>query len=337
MKILITGVAGFIGFHVARKLISKNFKIIGIDNLNNYYEVSLKKNRLKNILNNSNDKNFKFYSIDIRDQKSIKSIFSKEKPNVVIHLAAQPGVRYSLINPRLYLETNIMGFFNVIEESRKNNIKHFLYASSSSVYGANKKIPFAETDPANHPLQLYAATKRSDELIAHSYSFLYNLPTTGLRFFTVYGPWGRPDMSVFIFTKKILNKEIIKISDGEIHRDYTYISDISDCILSLINKIPKKKNYLYKDFLPNNSSIAPYSIFNIGNNKPVKLTKLIEIIEEALNIKSKKKFVKKDSMDMNYTFADINEIEKKFNFSNRITVEEGVKNFVNWYKDYYKK
>ena len=242
MKILITGVAGFIGFHVARKLISKNFKIIGIDNLNNYYEVSLKKNRLKNILNNSNDKNFKFYSIDIRDQKSIKSIFSKEKPNVVIHLAAQPGVRYSLINPRLYLETNIMGFFNVIEESRKNNIKHFLYASSSSVYGANKKIPFTETDPANHPLQLYAATKRSDELIAHSYSFLYNLPTTGLRFFTVYGPWGRPDMSVFIFTKKILNKEIIKISDGEIHRDYTYISDISDCILSLINKIPKKKN-----------------------------------------------------------------------------------------------
>ena len=171
MKILITGVAGFIGFHVARKLISKNFKIIGIDNLNNYYEVSLKKNRLKNILNNSNDKNFKFYSIDIRDQKSIKSIFSKEKPNVVIHLAAQPGVRYSLINPRLYLETNIMGFFNVIEESRKNNIKHFLYASSSSVYGANKKIPFTETDPANHPLQLYAATKRSDELIANSYSF----------------------------------------------------------------------------------------------------------------------------------------------------------------------
>lgn len=337
MKILITGVAGFIGFHVASKLISKNFKVIGIDNLNNYYEVSLKKSRLKNILNNSNRRKFKFYLKDIRDQKSIKNIFSKEKPEVVIHLAAQAGVRYSLINPRLYVETNIMGFFNILEESKKNNIKHFLYASSSSVYGANKKIPFSENDQANHPLQLYAGTKRSNELIAHSYSYLYNLPTTGLRFFTVYGPWGRPDMSVFIFTKKILNKEIIKISDGEIYRDYTYISDISDCIFSLINKAPKKKTSLYKDFLPNNSSIAPYSILNIGNNKPVKLTKLIEIIEEELNIKSKKKFFKKNPMDMNRTYADINEIKRKFNFSNRVPIEEGIKNFVIWFKNYYKK
>jgi UDP-glucuronate 4-epimerase len=336
MKVLITGVAGFVGFHVASKLISKNFKVVGIDNLNNYYEVSLKKSRLKNILNNSNSKNFKFYLKDIRDQKAIKNIFFKEKPEVVIHLAAQAGVRYSLINPRLYMETNIMGFFNIIEESKKNNIKHFLYASSSSVYGANKKIPFSETDQASHPLQLYAATKRSDELIAHTYSYLYNLPTTGLRFFTVYGPWGRPDMSVFIFTKKILNREIIKISDGEIYRDYTYISDICECIFSLINKAPKKTSYAYKDFLPNNSSIAPYSIFNIGNNKPVKLTKLIKIIEEELKIKSKKKFFKKNSMDMNYTYADIDEIKSKFKFSNRTTIEEGIKNFVNWFKDYYK-
>ena len=285
MSILITGAAGFIGFHLSEIFMKKNFKVIGIDNLNSYYDVNLKKNRLKILKKN---KNFKFYQLDISNEKKIDDLFKKHKFKYVINLAAQAGVRYSLINPQSYLKSNLIGFFNLINAAKNNNVKHFLYASTSSVYGLSDKKSFKEKDIADHPIQFYAATKRANEIIAHSYSHLYNLPTTGLRFFTVYGPWGRPDMALFKFTKNILEKKKIDVYNyGNHKRDFTYIDDIVNAIYLSASKLPKKSKAKND---PSVSTTAPYQILNIGGGKKVSLMRFIKEIEKNLNMKSKINF-----------------------------------------------
>tara|TARA_Y100000816_G_C26065218_1_gene559774 strand:+ start:432 stop:1451 length:1020 start_codon:yes stop_codon:yes gene_type:complete len=332
--ILITGVAGFIGFHLSRKLIDNNFKVIGIDNINNYYGKKIKFDRLK-ILSNFKKKNFVFFKKDLKDKNSLNKIFKSYKIQYVVNLAAQAGVRYSLKNPQAYIDSNIQGFFNILDLSRKYEVKHFIYASTSSVYGMNKKIPFAEKDHVNHPLQLYASTKRSNELIAHAYSNLYNLPTTGLRFFTVYGPWGRPDMALFIFVKKILeNKSINIFNYGNHVRDFTYIDDIVDGIKKIIFKIPKK-NSLNKVTFPNKST-SPFRILNIGNGKPIKLKDFINEIEKNLGKRAKKKYLPLQKGDVIGTHSNINEINKLTKYKPKYSYKLGIKKFINWYLDYYK-
>ena len=318
-KILITGVAGFIGFHVAKKLIKKKYKVIGIDNLNNYYDTKLKKDRLQSLV-----KNIKFHKIDITNSSSINSIFKKYKPHIVIHLAAQAGVRYSLINPKSYIKSNLVGFFNVIENSKNYKVKHFVYASSSSVYGLENKLPFVENFNLNKPASIYGATKLSNELIAHSYSHLFNLPTTGLRYFTVYGPWGRPDMALFKFTKRMINNNEITIyNKGKMSRDFTYIDDAVNYTIKLINMIPKKE--------------VPHEVFNLGNNKPINLIMFIKILEKCLNKKAKFKILNNQKTEIKNTSSSTKKLNKYINNSiNFTSIHTGVKNFVKWYKDYYK-
>ena len=333
MKILVTGCAGFIGFHLTKALIKKKNIVVGIDSLNNYYSKSLKISRLRILKKNKNK--FFFFKKNLTNINEIEKIFKKHKFEVIIHLAAQPGVRYSLINPRAYIDNNIVAFFNILHLSKNYRVKHFVYASSSSVYGANKKIPFSEKDSADHPMQFYAATKRSNELMAYSYSSLYKIPTTGIRFFTVYGPWGRPDMALFLFTKNILKKKPINLfNHGKHIRDFTYLDDAVGGIIKIINKIPKK--ILTSKEKNDENNYAPYRIVNIGSSKKIKLIDYIKAIELALKTKAIKNLLPKQKGDMNVTFSDTSLINKLTNYKSKIKINEGVKNFTKWFVKYYK-
>lgn len=334
MNILITGCAGFIGFHTSQKFLSEGFNVIGIDNLNSYYDIQLKKDRLKKI----QSENFEFYKFDLNQKPEIKDLFQKYNFDYVINLAAQAGVRYSITNPEEYMHSNILGFLNILELSREFKIKHLVYASSSSVYGMNKKIPFSVSDNVDHPISLYAASKKSNELMAHTYSHLFNIPSTGLRFFTVYGPWGRPDMALFIFTKSIIEGERIKLfNHGNMLRDFTYIDDIVDGIFKLTKKAPKPQDEWSSENSDPSTSSAPYRIFNIGNNRPVKLIDFIEIIENCIGKKAKIDLTEMQPGDVESTFANIDAIQNYVDFKPETNVEKGIENFVSWYKRYYKK
>jgi len=331
MKILVTGAAGFIGFFVSKKLIAMGHEVTGIDNLNDYYEVSLKKDRLKNI----DSPNFTFSNIDLADSFNLNSIFKAKNFDYVINLAAQAGVRYSLEKPGEYINSNIVGFTNILEACRHNSIKHLIYASSSSVYGLNSSIPFSVKDNVDHPVSLYAATKKANELLAHSYSHLYNLPTTGLRFFTVYGPWGRPDMAYFSFTKAIIEGKPIKVfNQGNMERDFTHIDDIVYGVISLLDLTAKPDKNWHKKPNPA-SSLAPYKIYNIGNNNPIKLGDFISILENKIGKKAEKIFLDMQPGDMKSTFANVDELEKLIDYRPSTTIEDGIGNFVDWYKNYY--
>jgi UDP-glucuronate 4-epimerase len=337
MKILVTGAAGFIGFHTINKLLSKkNYIIFGIDNLNNYYDVNLKKQRLQ-ILKSKYKKKFIFKKIDISNKKKLQELFKKNNFKKVINLAAQAGVRYVKKNPDAYFESNIRGFFNIIELCKKHKILHLVSASTSSVYGANKNLPFSESNIADHPTQFYAATKRSNEIIAHAYSHMFNLPITLLRFFTAYGPWGRPDMSLYLFVKKIIeNKKIDVFNYGNHSRDFTYIDDIVEGIILTLNKIPKSyKNWNSKKPNPSTST-APFKILNIGGGNTVSLMQFIKIIEKILKRKALIKFTKFQDGDIKDTKANINESIKYLKHKPKINVQEGVKRFINWYLKYKK-
>lgn len=333
MKILITGTAGFIGSHLSKKLIAQGHEVIGIDNINDYYDVTIKEDRLKSV----GTKNFKFYKINLEDYSAMDEIFSNEKPQVVINLAAQAGVRYSLENPRAYIDSNIVGFTNILECSRHHKIEHLIYASSSSVYGANTSKPFSTSDNIDHPLSLYAATKKSNELMAHTYSHLYKLPTTGLRFFTVYGPWGRPDMALFKFTKAIVNDEAIDVyNHGEMMRDFTYVDDIVEAISRLVKK-PAQPNPEWSGANPDpSSSYAPYKIYNIGNNSPVRLMEFVEAIENKLGKEAKKNYMDLQPGDVPETYANVDDLFRNIDFKPETTIQEGVNKFVDWYLEYYK-
>lgn len=334
-SILVTGAAGFIGMHLSVKLLEEGHVVIGYDNLNEYYDVQLKMDRLE-ILRQYDG--FTFVKADLVDREVIEKIFQDNKIDIIINLAAQAGVRYSIENPRAYIDSNIVGFLNILEAARHNDVKHVIYASSSSVYGANKKMPFSTEDPVDHPVSLYAATKKSNELMAHTYSHLYNIPTTGLRFFTVYGPMGRPDMAYFSFTNKILAGETIKIfNNGNMMRDFTYIDDIVNGIVQLLDKAPTtNQNYDSKQITPKDS-YAPYKVYNIGNNKPVKLLDFVKTLEKNLGVEAKKEFLPMQPGDVQATYADISDLNAATGFEPTTTIEQGLSKFVNWYKDYYKK
>jgi UDP-glucuronate 4-epimerase len=332
-KILVTGAAGFIGFHLCRRLISLDNEIIGIDNLNNYYDPNLKTARLKQI---EESKNFKFIKVNIAERESVAKIFSEETFDTVVHLAAQPGVRYSLVNPYAYIESNIVGFLNVLEGCRHNKVKHLVYASSSSIYGTNTKMPFSVYHNVDHPVSLYAATKKSNELMAHTYSSLYGLPTTGLRFFTAYGPWGRPDMAYFSFTKAILEgKPIDVFNSGRMKRDFTYIDDIIEGVVRVMDRIPQPNPNWDRGNPDPGTSYAPYKIYNMGNNDPVELMRFIEILEQCLGKKTKMNMLPMQAGDVPATFADIDDLFKDVGFKPHTPLEEGLKKFVEWYKGYY--
>ncbi len=318
-KILVTGAAGFIGFHLCKYLLQKNHPVVGIDNLNDYYDVSLKKARLKEL--EIFDK-FHFHLIDLTHEEKINHLFEQEKFDIVVNLAAQAGVRYSLENPHAYINSNLVGFLNILEGCRHNPVKHLVFASSSSVYGMNSKIPFSTNDPVDYPISLYAATKRSNELMAYTYSHLYNIPCTGLRFFTVYGPWGRPDMALFLFTKAILKGEKIPVFNyGKMQRDFTYIDDIVLGIEKVMQKTP--------------SGIPPHKLYNIGNNQPVELLYLIEVLEKSLGKLAVKELLPMQQGDVLTTYADVDELIHDVQFSPNTPIEAGVQNFVHWYYDYY--
>tara|TARA_Y100000991_G_scaffold73895_3_gene55620 strand:- start:573 stop:1589 length:1017 start_codon:yes stop_codon:yes gene_type:complete len=338
MRILVTGAAGFIGFHLCKKLIAKHIEVIGLDNLNNYYDVNLKIDRINHLKNKSQDnkKLFSFIEGDLTNNDILLKIFDSQI-TYVINLAAQAGVRYSIENPEAYIQSNLVGFCNLIEISKKYNVKHFLYASSSSVYGGNKKIPFSESDNVDHPISLYAATKKSNELIAHTYSHLFNLPTTGLRFFTVYGPWGRPDMALFKFTNLILqNKPIQVFNYGNMIRDFTFIDDVVESIFRLIDKVPSAENYSTNKIYNPSNSWAPYKIFNIGNSKPTNLNDYIRAIEKNLNKKANIILEGMQPGDVEKTYADTENLEKWIQFKPKTTIDEGIKSFISWYLSYYK-
>ena len=345
MSILVTGAAGFIGFHLCKRLLEEGLDVIGFDNINDYYDVNLKYDRIKE-LNKKNSKYkglFCFIQGDLVNKKEIKNIFNskfsqKTKISTVINLAAQAGVRYSIENPSDYVQSNLVGFCNLIEECKINKINHFIYASSSSVYGGNRDLPFKESDNVDHPISLYAATKKSNELIAHSYSHLFNLPTTGLRFFTVYGPWGRPDMALFKFTDLIMNNKPIKVFNfGNMVRDFTYIDDVIESMFRLINNPPSKGNYDNKKNFDGSSSWSPYKVFNIGNSKPTNLNDYIKAIENNLNKKAEIILEKMQPGDVKETFADTTSLENWIKFKPTTTINEGIKNFIEWYLSYYKK
>ena len=339
MRYLITGVAGFIGSNLAKRLLNKNkeIEIIGIDNLNDYYDVKLKNSRLDELLKFNN---FKFIKGDISDKKEMEELFSEYKFDYVINLAAQAGVRYSIENPDAYINSNIIGFYNILEACRNNPVKHLVYASSSSVYGTNKKVPYSTEDKVDNPVSLYAATKKSNELLAHAYSKLYDIPSTGLRFFTVYGPAGRPDMAYFGFTNKLINNETIKIFNyGNCKRDFTYIDDIVEGIIRVIKKAPEKK--IGEDKLP----IPPYKIYNIGNGHPENLLDFVNILQEELvkagvlpedyDFESHKELVPMQPGDVPITYADTKDLEKDFSYKPSTDLRTGLRNFAEWYKKFY--
>ena len=320
MSILVTGAAGFIGFHLIKKILNKNKKVFGIDNINNYYDTNLKKDRINNLKKN---KKFYFYKVDLSNYEKLNDIIKKNKINIIIHLAAQAGVRYSIKNPRTYFKSNLEGFFNILEISRDNKIKHLIYASTSSVYGDSKKFPLNENDRTDEPLSFYAATKKSNEVMAHSYSYIYKLPCTGVRFFTVYGPFGRPDMALFKFTKNIINNHPIELYNSGNHlRDFTYVDDIVDGIYSLINKQSKKT--------------IPYQIFNIGNGTPKKLLDYLKYIEKNLKKISKTKKLPLQVGDIVKTHSNINKLKKYTGYKPKTNIKIGIQKFIEWYKDYYR-
>jgi len=334
MKILITGVAGFIGFHLANLMLRQNHQIVGVDNLNDYYEQSLKKDRLAIL---EAHKQFLFYKADLKDKPSVDKIFETHRPEYVINLAAQAGVRFSISNPYAYLDSNLIGFMNVLEACRNYPVRHLIYASSSSVYGGNKVVPFSTNHNVDHPVSLYAATKKANELMAHTYSHLYTIPTTGLRFFTVYGPYGRPDMAYFSFVKDILSGTPIKIfNHGEMKRDFTYVDDIVRSISQLIDKIPIANENWDERVDDLSTSFAPYKIYNIGNNSPVDLMHFITILEDQLGIKAEKIFMEMQPGDVLITYADVSDLEKDIGFKPSTSIEKGLAQFVKWYKSYYK-
>jgi UDP-glucuronate 4-epimerase len=327
MNILITGSAGFIGFHLVRKLLKTNHNLICLDSLDNYYDIRLKNSRLKLLQKENKKNNYHFYKINILNKNKIYNLFKKKKIDIAVHLAAQAGVRYSLKNPYKYIRTNILGFFNIIDASKRFSVKHFIFASSSSVYGRNIKSSFSEKDKLDKPLQLYAATKISDEVISYSYSHLFKMPITALRFFTVYGPWGRPDMALHMFTKKIIEKKKINIfNNGKNSRDFTYISDVVNGITNIINK--------KLDWVKNNK--APFRVFNLGNNKSITVLNFIKIIEKILQMKAKLKFMPKEKADMVRTSANIREARKKIDYMPKVSLKAGVSKFIKWHLDYYK-
>lgn len=334
-KILVTGAVGFIGFHLSSYLCNQGYEVVGIDNMNDYYEVTLKQGRLDLLLEIDG---FRFIKMDLTETNLINDLFNKEQFDYVIHLAAQAGVRYSIENPNAYIESNIVGFMNILEACRHNPVKHLLYASSSSVYGGNKKIPFSTEDSVDHPVSLYAATKKSNELMAHAYSHLYHIPTTGLRFFTVYGPWGRPDMAYFLFTKAIVNKEPIKVfNQGKMERDFTYVDDIVEGISKLLEKPPVENSQWTDQEGKMSESSAPYKIYNIGNNQPVKLDHFIRVIEDTLGVEAEKQYMDMQPGDVPKTYADVNDLEEAIGFKPQTSIEEGIKSFIDWYKEFYKK
>ena len=333
MKILVTGAAGFIGYHACKYLSNLKNEIVGIDNLNEYYDVSLKKHRLSLL---KKYQNFRFHKIDITDKESMENLFKKEKFNRVLHLAAQAGVRYSIENPKVYIDSNIYGFFNILEACRNHDIEHLVYASSSSVYGLNKKQPYNENHSANHPVSLYGSTKLSNELMAHSYSELFKLPTTGLRYFTVYGPMGRPDMSPMIFARSILNEKPIKVhNNGNHKRDFTYIDDIVEGTIKILDKIPSPNSNWNSLNFDSASSSAPWKIFNIGSSRPIKLLKYIECLEKYLNKKAIKEMVPFQVGDMESTYADTQFLNDTINFQPKTKLDDGIKLFCEWYKSYF--
>lgn len=338
MKVLVTGIAGFIGFYTALNALKKGYQVVGIDNLNNYYQVSLKESRLAelgldNIGGQSNKfSNLKFLKIDLSDDLQMAKLFQDERFDVVIHLAAQAGVRYSIENPHTYIKSNAEGFLNILEGCRHNKVKHLIYASSSSVYGENASIPFSTEDPVDHPVSLYAATKRSNELMAHTYSHLYEIPTTGLRYFTVYGPWGRPDMAPFLFTDAILNDRPIKVfNNGNMERDFTFVEDIVEAQMRLIDLPPSPG----KNYEKPNSSKAPFKIYNIGNSSPVRLMDFIQTLENAIGKKAEKVMMPAQPGDVSRTYADVEDLFKITNFKPQTSIEGGLQKFVEWYKCYY--
>ena len=333
-KTLVTGAAGFIGFHLCRKLLGLGNQVVGLDNLNDYYDVNLKKDRLSQL---TNHKNFRFVKLDMADRGGMTKLFAEEKFDRVMNLAAQPGVRYSLVNPHAYADSNLMGFVNVLEGCRQNNVGHLVFASSSSVYGANTKIPFSVHDNVDHPVSLYAASKKANELMAHSYAHLFNLPCTGLRFFTVYGPWGRPDMAPMLFAKAINeNRPIDVFNHGKMQRDFTYIDDIVEGIARVLDKIATTNENWSSEAPDTATSHAPYRIYNIGNNQPVGLMKFIETIEDSLGKKAVKNMLPMQPGDVQATYADIDSLAQDVGFSPTTSLKEGITEFVHWYRDYYK-
>jgi UDP-glucuronate 4-epimerase len=348
MKILITGSAGFIGFHLLQSLTKEGYEIVGLDNINSYYDVNLKYGRLtesgiekdqikyNQLIQSTKYSNYKFIQLNLEDKENIDHLFMTQKFELVCNLAAQAGVRYSLENPHSYISSNIVGFLNILEASRYNEIKHLVYASSSSVYGLNEKTPFSTKDGVNHPISLYAASKKSNELMAHTYSHLFRLPTTGLRFFTVYGPWGRPDMALFKFTKAILENQAIEVyNNGNMKRDFTYVADIVEGISRIIKKIPQSDPE-WTGLTPDpSSSSAPYKIYNIGNNQPVKLMDFIETIEETIGKKAKKIFLPLQEGDVLSTWADVDDLVNTINYQPNTSVRTGIQNFIEWYMKFY--
>jgi len=334
MKVLVTGSAGFIGSALTLRLLERGDNVVGVDNHNDYYDPSLKEARLARHIDHSNYEHFK---IDIENGESMGQLFKVNSFNGVVHLAAQAGVRYSIENPSAYINTNLVGFGNILEGCRHSNVGHLVYASSSSVYGANTKIPFSIHDNIDHPLSLYAASKKANELMAHTYSHLYNMPTTGLRFFTVYGPWGRPDMALFKFTKAILEGEKIKVFNfGKHRRDFTYVDDIVEGVIRVLDQ-PAQSNPNWSGEKPDpGTSFAPWRVYNIGNNSPVELMDYISAIEEALGIKAEKELLPLQPGDVPDTYADVDDLVKDFDYKPFMGIEEGVKNFVDWYKEYKK-
>lgn len=346
MRILVTGMAGFIGYHLTKRLISEGYDIVGIDNINSYYDQSLKLNRLKDLgfeeeiksgINRNSNNTATFYKEDLKNKDAILKIFADEKIDYVYHIAAQAGVRYSIDHPDKYIDSNIIGFHTILEASRQNKVKHLVFASSSSIYGLNRKMPFQVEDNVDHPISLYAATKKSNELTAHSYAYLFKIPVTGLRFFTVYGPWGRPDMAYFKFVKRILNNEAIDVyNHGDMSRDFTYVDDIVESLIRLLEK-PAKEKLDWNPEQPNpQNSIAPYQIFNIGNNSPIRLMDFINEIELALNKKAEINLMPIQPGDVQSTFADVSHLFEYINYKPKTSLSIGIKNFVNWYLSYYK-
>ncbi len=332
-NVLVTGAAGFIGFHLCRQLLKDDVKITGIDNLNPYYDVGLKQDRLNNILSAPN---FKFVKMDMADQSDMQDLFNNNKFDVVVNLAAQAGVRYSLENPHAYVDSNLVGFVNILEGCRHSGVKHLVFASSSSVYGANTKMPFSVHHNVDHPVSLYAATKKANELMAHTYSHLYGLCCTGLRFFTVYGPWGRPDMALFLFTKAILENKPIKVfNHGKMQRDFTYIDDIIEGVVRVMGRLPEANPEWRGDKPDAGTSYAPYKIYNIGNNNPVELLEFIGVIEKALKREADKEFLDLQPGDVPATYADVDDLTADVGFKPQTPITTGIQRFVEWYKQYY--
>jgi len=332
-KILITGSAGFIGFELSKKLLERGDKIIGIDNLNDYYDVNLKKSRLKIL---EAHENYQFINEGIENRTAIAKVFEVNKPNKVVNLAAQAGVRYSLKNPHSYVDSNVVGFVNILEGCRHNDVEHLVFASSSSVYGANTKIPFSVHHNVDHPVSLYAATKKANELMAHSYAHLYNISCTGLRFFTVYGPWGRPDMAYYSFTKDILAGNTINIfNHGKMERDFTYIDDIIEGVVKVLDQNAQANPGWSGDAPDSATSYAPFKIYNIGNNQKIQLMKFIEVLEDTLSKKAIKNMMPMQNGDVRVTFADVEDLNKDIGFKPNTSIEEGIQKFVNWYKVYH--